>query len=455
VVVFEIASPALEALVNAGLVIVLLLFMLVRREDLRNRIIRLSGRRSLTRMTKALDDAAQRISRFLIMQLIINSLFGVTVGVSLALIGVPYPLVWGLMAAVLRYIPYLGTWVAMLLLVAWSVAVFDTWTQPVLVFALFVTIELLTANLLEPLLYGQSIGVSEVALLVAAAFWAWLWGAWGLLLSAPLTACLAVLGRYVPDLEFFHVLLGDEPVLEPHVTYYQRLLARDQEEAQNLVEEFLKEHPPEDLFDRVVLPALVLVKLNRERDQLTQEDEEYILKATQEILDDALQSQRTADAAAVSEEAADTLERIRAEAVGVVGLPARDEADEVALRVFGETLDPTRCRLEVVSSEAVSGEILEQLRKEKPSLICIAALPGDGYAHTRYLCKRLRAQFRDTKILVGCWGLQGDAEHVIARLKAAGADAVGTTLKETRDQLLPLVQVKAAAPENRVFAAAR
>ena len=228
-------SSLLETLGGLALALVLVVFMLLKREDLRNRLIRLVSHGQITVMTKALDDAGQRISRFLLMQLIVNATVGLSVGLGLLAIGVQYAFLWGFVAAVFRYIPYIGVWIAALSPIILSLAMFEGWVQPLLVIGLFLTIELLASNVAEPRLYGRSIGVSEVALLVAAAFWAFLWGPIGLILSSPLTVCLVVLGKYVPQLKFLDVLLGDEPPLDAHVTFYQRLLARDQDEATQLV----------------------------------------------------------------------------------------------------------------------------------------------------------------------------------------------------------------------------
>src|SRR5262249_26436142 len=187
-------------------------------------------------------------------------------GAGLFIIGVPYSLLWGFLAALLRYIPYLGIWVAVAFPMILSVAILPGWTRPAEVLILVLVLELIVSNVLEPWLFGQSIGVSEVALLIAATFWAWLWGPMGLLLATPLTACLVVLGRYVPALGFFNVLMGDEPVLEDHVRYYQRLLAHDQDEAAELLEQYLEEHPSEEVYDHLLLPALTLAKQHREQE---------------------------------------------------------------------------------------------------------------------------------------------------------------------------------------------
>jgi hypothetical protein len=226
------------------------------------------------------------ISRFLLMQLIVNAGFGVLLALGLLLIRVPHALLWGCLAARLRYVPYLGSWLTTVLLMTLSLAMFPGWVQPFLVLGLIVILELVTANVVEPRLFGHSIGVSEVALLVAAAFWAFLWGPIGLLLSSPLTVCLVVLGKYVPQLEFLDVILGDKPSLGADISYYQRLLARDQDEAAQLVLTQAKIAPPEQIYDQLLMPALNYLKRDRQRDDLTEADQQFVLRATREIVED-------------------------------------------------------------------------------------------------------------------------------------------------------------------------
>ena len=212
----------------------------------------------MTATTRALDEAGARISRYLLLQSLINGSFGVAVGLGLFLIGVPYAVTWGSLAAALRFIPYLGAFVALLLPLAISLAVFPGWFEPALVVALFLVLELITGSGLEPWLYGQSAGVSQVALLIALTFWAWLWGPVGLLMATPLTVCLIVLGKHLPSLGFLVVLMGDRPVIEAKARYYQRLLARDQDEASDIVEAYVSTDGRESVYDTVLLPRALL-----------------------------------------------------------------------------------------------------------------------------------------------------------------------------------------------------
>ncbi len=242
-------GPTVERFASAGLVIVLVIFMLIYREDLRNRLIRLIAYGRLTVTTKALEEAGDRISHYLLMQTIINASFGLAIGSAFFLISLPYAVLWGFLAAVLRFIPYIGPFSVAIMPSALSLAVFQGWLWPIVVVGLFLVLELLNNMVLEPLLYGESAGVSKVGLLVAIAFWTWLWGPVGLVLATPLTVCVVVLGKYVPQLDFIGVLMSDQPAMESNISYYQRLLAMDQAEAAEIVEEHLKTHPQEQLFD--------------------------------------------------------------------------------------------------------------------------------------------------------------------------------------------------------------
>jgi hypothetical protein len=304
-----------------------------------------------------------------------------------------------------------------------------------LVVGLLVVLELVAGNVVEPKLFGHSMGVSEVALLVAAAFWAFLWGPIGLVLSSPLTVCLVVLGKYVPQLEFLDVLLGDEPSLDTDIIYYQRLLARDQDEATQLVLAHAKNTPVENVYDALLVPGLTFVKQDRERDDLTEVDEQFILRATREIVEDLGERQvaaaETANAPAETEgTAAPTPRKVR-----ILGCPGSGEADRLALEMLRQLLDPARWDLEILSMEMLSAEVVALAGEKDPAVVCIGALPPGGLARTRYLCKRLRARLPNAKIVVGRWGLKSSVEQNQEQLQEAGADRVETTLLETRTHL--------------------
>jgi predicted PurR-regulated permease PerM len=413
-----------EFAAQGALAFVLVIFMLLKREDLRNRLIRLTSGGRITTTTRAVDDTAHRISRFLLTQLLINSCYGAVLAAGLWAIGLKHALLWGLLAAVLRYIPYLGTFLAALFPITVSIAMFDGWTQPVLTIGLILTVELLTFNVAEPLLYGKSIGISEVAQLVSAAFWAFLWGPIGLLLSGPLTVCLLVLGKYVPSLRVLDVLLGDEPALEEELRYYQRLAAKDQDEAVEVVLAHLKANSPERVYDDLLVPALSFARRDRHEDELTERDHEYILQATREVLEELSEQAETEKPTAP--------ERSR---VRVLACPATDESDQLALEMLRQLLPADRWEVRVANVSRLASEVLQIAEEFDPAVVCIGALPPGGLAHTRYLCKRLRSRFPNIKIVVGRWGLGGNGELLERQLKGAGADEVDMTLLETRRNL--------------------
>jgi predicted PurR-regulated permease PerM len=441
-----ILGPLFDVLAGTALVVVLVVFMLVRREDLRNRVIRLVGSQRLTTTTKALDDVARRISRFLAVQVLINFCFGSLLGIGLFLIGVPYPLLWGLLGCLFRFVPYVGTWLLATFLMLFCVAVFPGWTEPLLTFSLFLVLEVLAANVAEPLLFGRGMGVSPVALLIAAAFWVWLWGPIGLILSIPITACLAVLGRHVPQLGFLSILLGDDPGLDTEISYYQRLLARDQDEATDLVEEYLRSHNPETVYDEVLVPALVLAQRDEQRGELAHQEKEWIVEVTREIIRDYLPLHPQDGTASPSNDS-----EPKRRTVLVAGCPANGAADELALEMLRQLVEPDGCRFEVLSTNMLAAEVVARVRRERPVLVVIAALPPAGLAQTRYLCKRFRADFPDLKIAVGRWGLTEGADKMRERLRDAGADLIGTTILETREQIVPLIQALSHV-ENNAFA---
>jgi predicted PurR-regulated permease PerM len=436
-----VSTAMLEPLAAAGLVIVLVVFMLVQREDLRNRLIRLVGYGRLTVTTQAMEEAGQRISRYLLMQTIVNSSFGLAVGLGLYFIGLPYAIVWGFLATVLRFIPYVGTFAATIMPTALSLAVFQGWLWPIFVVGLFSFLELLNNMVLEPLLYSESAGVSGVGLLVAIAFWTWLWGPVGLVLATPLTVCVVVLAKYVPWLDFIGVLMSDQPAMESNISYYQRLVAMDQAEAAEIAEEHLKNHPRELIFDAVLIPALSYARRDRELGRLTEDGEQFVFRATREIVEDL--NSLMPESSPATPDSVKTATIVENNPViplknCVLGCPARDEADEVALHMLTQLFDSTRYEVEVISDALLTSEVVGLIADRSPAVVLIATVSRGGMTHARYLCKRLRARFPHLKIVIGRWGLGSEDSNSVA---LAGADRVGTTLIETRDQIIRLSQI--------------
>jgi predicted PurR-regulated permease PerM len=425
----DVGGPLIEPIATAGLVLVFVIFMLLQREDLRDRIIRLVGSSDVARTTEAMNDAAKRISRYLLMQLVINVLYGIPVGVGLYFIGVPNPILWGLLATILRFIPYVGPVIAALFPIALSFAVAPGWTVPLLTIALFVTLELFSNNLLEPWLYGSSTGLSPVAILVAAVFWTTLWGPVGLLLSTPLTVCLVVLGRHVPHLGFFDVLLGDEPALDPEVKFYQRLLARDPEEATELAEEYLEDEPLDKLYDAVLMPALALAEQDRLRGNLERAAVEGMAEDTIGIVEYLIEEE---DERAADDEAAQASRGgAPAGPVAVLCIGARNGLDEAAAAMLAHLLARGDVAATTVPRNAVAGRNLARLQRQGVAVICLSYVNPHATQHALRLTRRLRHHFgTQARIMVGLWAAEPAAEAPEELLATTGADLVVTSLRQ-------------------------
>jgi predicted PurR-regulated permease PerM len=420
--------PLVEPLKTVGIVIVFTLFMLVKREDLRNRAIRLAGQGRLSVMTQALDDAATRLSRYLLFQFLVNLSYGSLFGLGLHFIRVPHALLWGFLAGLLRFVPYLGTLVAAACPMAMAFAGFPGWTQLALTFGLFLALEFATANVVEPWLYGAQTGISSLAILVAAIFWATLWGPIGLIVSTPLTLCLMILGRYVPQLEFLEVVLGDEPVLSPEAQFYQRLLAMDSDDASDITEAYLEEQGLEDLYDSVIVPALRLAEQDRHSDALDEAKLNSIRQSTKELIEE-LGEHVTEKAGSAGANTDGRRSAVGSPRVSVVCLPARDETDEIIGIMLAQLLQGTGYQVESLRIGTVA-EMLEQVSEHNAPLVCVSALPPFVLGHARSLCRQLRRRFPGTKILVGIWGFMGGVPKAQERIRTDCADMVTTTLRE-------------------------
>ena len=432
------AAPMLERLAGAGFVIVLTIFMLIRRENLRNRLIRLLGYGRLTITTKALEEAGQRISNYLIIQSLLNGSFGIAVGVGLFFFGLPYAFLWGILAGLLRFIPYVGSWAAAILPTALALAVFQGWLWPLLILGLIASLEIVIATVLEPLLYGESAGISEVGMLVSVAFWTWLWGPVGLLLAMPLTVCVVVISKYVPQLEFIGVLLSDGSFLEPDIIYYQRLLAGDSAEAKAIVEAYTENHSPAQVYDDLMVPALGHAKRDLLRGNLTETELQFVGQTTREILAEP-KLEKPVDTAATNGAVSLTPELEPSQAkLLIIGCPARDESDELGLVMLGHLLDRKRFELKIVGAATLTSEVIARIVETNAPLLCIASLSADGLPHTRALCKRVRLRFPEIKILVG---RMGNGVASTDELLTAGADRISRTMIEFREQVMQISQV--------------
>src|ERR1700678_3803262 len=330
----DIVGPLTSVLETAAITVVFTLFILIKREDLRNRVIRLAGSGQLNLMTQALDEAGTRLSRYLLLQFSVNAGYGLLFGLGVYLIGAPHASLWGVLGCLLRFIPYVGAPIAASFPMAMALAVFPGWHQLALTFALFLVLEITLANLIEPWLYGAHTGVSSLAILVAAIFWGMLWGPVGLILSTPLTVCLILMGRYVPQLDFLDILLGDEPVLSPQAHFYQRLFALDQEEAKEIAETYLKDNSLGTLYDSVLIPALSMAERDRHTTALSAAQTEFVQQSTKELIEELGEFPSLNENLSVSDNFAPSIStRIR-----VLCVPARDEADEIVGAMLAQLL---------------------------------------------------------------------------------------------------------------------
>jgi len=430
-IVQSIVGPLLQPLAMAGLVIVFVVMILLEREDLRDRLLRLAGRGDLHRTTVAMDDAARRISRYLSRQLIVNACCGLPIGFGLAVIGIPNAALWGIFAAMLRFLPYLGIIIAASFPVALAVAVDPDWMLLVWVVLLFVGVELVVANLLEPWVYGASTGLSSVALIAAATFWTWLWGPVGLLLSTPLTVCLVVLGRHVPQLEFLDVMLGNQPVLAPDETFYQRLLANDPEEATEQAEEFMKERSLGEFFDEVAIPALVMAQIDSDDGALLPERRLMIKQGVQAMLEN-LSDEATADPAS-----GHSTSPVIGGAPRILCVAGRNDLDEAAALLLVHSL---RLEHPVTIAEALPAEALKSDRYhsslEEAMVICLALISTQSAVRARYLMRRLQRRAPRARVLVGFWRLDpGDLEATVATINRPNTIVV-TSLREATASLV-------------------
>src|SRR5271165_6920619 len=424
-IVQTIIGPLLQPLAGAGLVVVFVIMILLEREDLRDRLLRLAGRRDLHRTTEAMNDAAQRISRYLLSQLVVNISCGLPIGIGLTLIGIPNAALWGILVVLLRFIPYLGIVIAAAFPLALAIAVAPGWMLLVWTALLFAAIELVVSNFVEPLVYGGKTGLSSVALIAAATFWTWLWGPIGLLLSTPMTVCLVVLGRHVPQLQFLDVMLGNEPVLTPIERFYQRILANDPEEATEQAEEFAKDHSLVEFFDEVAIPALARAQADSDRGVLAPEARATFKTGIEAMIQNLSEDEDTASA---PEGAAQPKPE---RTLGVVCVAGRNDLDEAAALLLVHAL-----RLEQhvdlgapLSADALSADTDHPPPFKDASVVCLSLISTSSPARARFLVRRIRRRAPRARVLVGFWG-SPVRESAAEMTLAASAQGVAFSLRE-------------------------
>ncbi len=442
---FAWLGPFVAPLGTAGLVITMVLSMLLERRELRDRLIGLIGHGQLATTTKAFDEAGSRVSRQLLMQSLVNLVYGIAVFVGLYLLHVPYVLVWATLGAALRFIPYVGPVLGAGVPILVSLAALAGWTGPLIVLGLFIVLELFTNLVLETALYAGAAGVSQVALLVSVAFWTWLWGPLGLLMATPLTVCIVVIGKHVPGLAFIGTLMADAAVLAPEHGYYQRLLARDQSEAADLIDRHIKAGPPESVYDTLMLPALSYAERDRIEGRLSSDEEAAVIDATRELISDAAEGIGRHPDASPAESAGPSLSR-RPEPLAVLGYAVNGVADEVALSMLARLLD-SPITIEITRTRMQAPELVSLVREGKFSVVCFADLPPSPSSKTRYLVKRLRSALPEVRIAVGRWAPPALADESPQTLQEAGANHVASLLIDSRNYLASLEMHRMPAEE--------
>jgi predicted PurR-regulated permease PerM len=427
-----ILAPVLGPLGTAALVLLLLVFMLLEREDLRNRLIRLIGQSRISVTSRAMDDAGSRVSKYLQMQLIVNCTYGIAVAAGLYFIGVPNALLWGALATVLRFIPYIGPWIAATFPILLSLAISPSWMTPLFTIGLFAVIELISNNLMEPWLYGSSTGVTPIALIVAALAWTWLWGPVGLVLATPLTVCLVVMGRHIPRLAFLSIVLSDEEPLTPAEDCYHRLYRSGERDEMELVDNYLKQNSLGNLFDTVLIPVIAAAESDHRAGRLESDQLEFIEAGLQEILEDL--DLRSDSKLPVQDE----------DSYKVCCIPSRGYRDQLAGEMVVQLLRDVGILASCSSAKLVSTEMIEWIRKTAPDIVCISTIHPSTHSNVRYLCRKLRMDFPKLPIIVGMWE-QVISDKTSTLLMDAGADEIVTNTVQAAERIrarTPILSVK-------------
>jgi predicted PurR-regulated permease PerM len=393
-----------------GVVIVFTIYLLMKREDLRHRILLLAGMGRISVMTQALEDAATRISQYLLFQAAVNAAYGICFGFGLFLIGVPNATLWGVLAASLRIIPYVGTATSLILPLIVSVAIFSSWSQPLLILALFLILELTSTNFVEPWLFSTRTGISSLALLAMAIFWALLWGWPGLILSTPLTVCIVVMGRYLPQLSFLHTLLGTDAELSTEALFYERLLAMDQQEAHAVANRFLEGKPLVELYDSVLIPALALVEQDRHQGTLDDVRCNFFFLSIGELVAELTDYQQKELPNSPNFPEPFPL-RSRVSEFAIICISASDQADELTTHMLVQLLERAHHQTLHLPSASVSTEILESLANEPNTVVFISALPPFAFSQARSICQRVRLHLPHNRIVIGLWNTPDDPDQ--------------------------------------------
>ena len=439
-----IIGPLLEPLATGGIVIVVVIFMLLKREDLRDRFIRLVGGSDIHRTTEAIEDAGKRVGQYLLMQLVVNVTYAIPIGIGLWVIGVPNAPLWALMALVLRFVPFIGPVISSIFPLALAIAVDPGWSMLLWTGALFIVVELLSNNVIEPWLYGSRTGLSPLAIIIAAVLWTWLWGPLGLLLSTPLTVCLVVLGKHVPRFEFLDVMFGNKPVLEPHQQLYQRLLAGDPDEATERAEAFLDEHDLISFYETVAIPALAVGEFDRARGVMSED-------RRRRVADSALTLVDNLEEYAIEEASSETEDEAQAPIVGsnvpkpadtsapplpdgtgktVLCAGGRGELDNAAMAMLAQVLTLRGAKIRTIDHSAMNPSRIKNLDVADVDAVLIGYLNSKSVTHARYVVRRLKRARRSLRVGIVFWVPAEDALSDIKLGATIGCDFISRSMRD-------------------------
>jgi predicted PurR-regulated permease PerM/GAF domain-containing protein len=420
-------TPLVHPLTTTFIVVVFLVFLLIGREDLRDRGLKLAGSGRMHVTTSAIKDATARVSRYLQMQLVVNLCYGAVVGVALQLIGVPHPLLWAILTCVLRFVPYIGIMMAAAGPLVLAGAVSPHWTALMWTVIMFCVLEMVAGNFVEPMLYGASTGISAIAVLIAAVFWTFLWGLPGLLLSTPLTVCLIVIGRQVPRLHYLEVLLGERTGLPPSEHFYQRMLASNPRDARALVDTTLKTRTRAEVYDTVLVPALTMIGEARHSEEMTAARAEEVLQSVEELVEE------------LNAGADSTSLRKPEPAKRVLCIPARDFADEIACQLAQQVLEESTA-VQVVAADCSTASVQEHMDRLQPEVICVVGVPPRAVRNIRMRCHQIRARSPESVVVACVLSDADDLSSLRSRIPIEDAQHVVSSLQLMRDYLTSVLR---------------
>jgi predicted PurR-regulated permease PerM len=442
-----------EPLTTALLSVIFTFFVLLQREDLRNRLIHLSGDRNLSRMTQAMNDASRRISRYFLLQVAVNVVYGSLVCVALYFISLPHWFLFGALAFLCRFVPYVGAPIAALTPTVLALAVFPGWRHSAEIFGVFVILEIVTANYVEPHVYGRHTGLSTLAVLIAAAFWTLIWGPIGLILSVPLTVCLVVMGSHIPSLQFLTVLLGDQPVIPPYTAFYQRMLAHDEREASDILQTCRKSESLASVYDAILIPALTLVEMERQKGELEESTVRFIRSSTSEMVDEL--GFRAAEEK--SEQAQSARNDANAETAGptpysliptpsVLVIPVRDGSDDLISTMLAQVLDQAGFRATCIPIQRID-ETVSAVTEQKPDLVFLSGMPPVAMARANRIFRSLRTANPNLKIIMGIWHYNEDPVKAAQMISRTEDLHISTSLADAIAEAQAHVEPHPAVPE--------